>query len=332
VRGASIISEFATLPLAALDPDVAAQTVAFYMRDVDLGGAPARGGRVGSCDVMRLWDAAARASLNPNLGLSLGAGLHPRALGVLGYLLVSSATLGDAFSRCRRYRRLLDTASFDMGIDDGRAWLRFRPATTRHYSEAIVASTVALVRQAIGRAVRPVLVSFEHARPRSIAAHREFFGIAPQFGRRGGSRVAFDAGLLAVPCVTADPDLAAHLESAAEGALERLPSESREIDAVRGAILASIAQSESAGAPAIARSLGMTARTLHRRLSARATTFRELQERTRMEVAERLLRDFELTTELIASRVGFSDASAFSRAFRRWSGRSPRAYPATLGG
>jgi AraC-like DNA-binding protein len=331
VKGASILSEFAMLPLSALDPDVAARTVAIYLGDENAGRSGGRRARLASCDVMRLWDSAARASGDPNFGLGLGAAIQPRALGVLGYLLVSSATLGQAFERCRRYRRLLDTASFEMSIEDGQAWFRFRPATTRHYSEAIVGSTVALVRQAVGLAVRPALVTFEHAQPRSIAAHRSFFGVTPEFGRRGGSRVAFDAALLALPCVKADPDLAAHLESAAQGALLELPSDAPVIDAARSAILASIAQSRDASAAAIARGLGMTTRTLHRRLSAHETTFRALLERTRMVVAERLLHDLDLTAEQIALRVGFSDGTAFSRAFRRWSRRSPRAFRASLG-
>lgn len=84
--------------------------------------------------------------------------------------------------------------------------------------------------------------------------------------------------------------------------------------------------------PAAARALGMSPRTLRRRLAQEGTTYRELSQSRRCEAARELLRNPELTLQGVAVELGFSDLTAFHRAFRRWSGRTPGEYRAALGG
>jgi AraC-like DNA-binding protein len=92
-------------------------------------------------------------------------------------------------------------------------------------------------------------------------------------------------------------------------------------DTVRSEILAALAQARDPTIEIVAKGMAMTPRTLHRRLSSEGTSYRELRDCTRIEIAKQLLRDLALTTEQIAFRLGFSELSAFSRAFRRWTGK-----------
>jgi AraC-like DNA-binding protein len=282
--------------------------------------------RVSLQKVKDLWEGAADATQDPDFGLHVGVSLEPRALGLLGHALERSASLRDAFDRMARYNRIVDSGSFGVETDDTLVWVRFRPGPCRQLAESSAASAVGLARRLTHRDdLAPRLVRFDHERPPEVAEHERVFRCLPEFGYHT-TEVAFDVRVLDLPCAAADAELAACLDRGAEAILAALPAATVFCDRVRDEVTRALLGGEILKVERIAKRLGTTVRTLHRRLQEEGTSYSTLVDRTRYDLARRLLRHGTESIDDIAYVVGFSDISAFSRAFRRWSGETPRAF------
>jgi AraC-like DNA-binding protein len=332
MKGPTILGTLAARVLQVADARGVDLTEALRALHLSREALAAEDARVADHVVVKLWEAAAHASGDPDFGLHVGADTTPAALGSLGYALATSATIGDAVQRCVRYARLLDTAPFEIAEVGNSLWIRFRPGAGRQYGEAFVAATVAILRRLTGSDVRPSSIFFEHPAPDTIAEHCRLLAGTPVFDHPAGNWVAFDASILLMPCVGADPILARHLDRSTESAIATLPIAPGVRAKVHEAILAHLAEAQVPTAESIARRLAVTTRTLRRQLRAEGATFAGLVDRARLECALRLLRDVTLGTETIALQLGFSEMSAFSRAFRRWTGQSPAAFRRRLFG
>jgi len=172
----------------------------------------------------------------------------------------------------------------------------------------------------------PLAVSFTHRAPRDDAPHRSFFGIAPAFSAKEDALVLPRALLLRTP-VRADAALHAYLVSqlasaaAAATSVRPLPFAER----ARAAVFQVLPSSPRAAV--VARLLGVSVRTLQRRLGEESTSYEAVVDGARRGVAEALLEDPRATIAEVARATGFSEPSAFSRAFKRWTRRSPRRVP-----
>jgi AraC-like DNA-binding protein len=162
-------------------------------------------------------------------------------------------------------------------------------------------------------------VSFAHPRPRDIAPLQRFFGTeAITFGA--------DETSLVLPVAALDLPLDAHLEVDAVSTLSMDPAPSRaRVESMWSLVAASLPELLARGATleAVARSLGMSDRTLQRRLEGEGTSFLEIQDAVREARARELLRDLDLPLLDVADQLGFSDLATFSRAFKRWTGHPP---------
>ena len=163
-----------------------------------------------------------------------------------------------------------------------------------------------------------------HAAPRSIAAHEDWFGCPVRFDADLDA-ILFSRETLARPNILGDEGISRYLISHLDAELSEI---AREPDLV-GQARAAIAQSLSEGAPKmaqIARGLGLSARSFHRRLSEHGMSFQSLTEETRRDLAEGLMRDESHSLAEIASLTGFSEQSAFTRAFKRWTDKTPATF------
>jgi AraC-like DNA-binding protein len=166
--------------------------------------------------------------------------------------------------------------------------------------------------------------SFEHARP---AHHREYtriFGDAVRFGQRT-TGLTFDRALLDRAQLHQHPELLALLRSQAERALDRIDQGLKPADQLRRYLLAR----PPARIPDIttaARDLGLSARSLRRRLAEEATSYRSLVRSTLEASAGHMLRDPGQSIQQTAHALGFSNVGAFHRAFKRWTGMTPVQY------
>ena len=191
-----------------------------------------------------------------------------------------------------------------------------------------MAAYVLLLLEWAGVARQPLSVSFQHDAPIDRTLHHSVFGADVSFGA-AFNELRFPAAWLARPIASHDDALFTFLERRARELGEGL--ESRDLlEAIRDAVATAL----PSGVPSlevVARSIGTGHRTLQRRLQAHETSYRALVDDVRFQRCKALLREDDLTVDAVSSQLGFSEARAFRRAVRRWSGLSPRGLRATLG-
>lgn len=184
-----------------------------------------------------------------------------------------------------------------------------------------LAAAVALGRSITQVAWSPIAVSFRHPEPAETGEHRRIFGCQPNFGA-GMNAIVLDRDLLQLPIVKADPGLCAVLDRHAEELLARYPRQDLLINRVRSALRDEM----NGGDPSlerIAAQLGMSGRTLQRRLRDLHTSHQELLDQMRRDLAVRYMQEPEMAICEIAYLLGFSERSVLHRAFKRWTGKTP---------
>jgi AraC-like DNA-binding protein len=182
----------------------------------------------------------------------------------------------------------------------------------------VFAAIVRVGRELTGTPLVPREVKLTRTAPRDPADHRRFFCPHVHFASREDALV-FDAAALDLPLITADAELHLTLERRTEELLGTVPSRDRFVSRVRVAIVKSLQAGTGASLAALAEALDMSARTLQRRLGDSSTTRSDLVDDVRHELAVRYVRGDLGSTE-IAYLLGFSDAAALHRAFKRWTG------------
>lgn len=277
-----------------------------------------------------LWAAAAEAAGDPLFGLHAAESVRAGGFDVLDYVVRTAPTLRASLERLARYNRLLhDAAAFT--LVPGPSVLRVehglgtpaRPASPQA-AEFTLASLVVVGRQLLPR-LRIAQVQFAHDALGPVAEYQRVFGIAPRFGTSGNA-LSFPAGLMDLALPAADPVLSRIVTAHAEQALAALPpvDESLAVQ-VRRLVAARL----PAGPPPleqVARELHLTGRSLQRRLKAQGQGYAGLVDEVRRELALRYVADRRLALGEVAYLLGFSEPSAFHRAFRRWTGATPAAF------
>jgi AraC-like DNA-binding protein len=278
------------------------------------------------------WHALRDTTGGSAFGLRLAQLVRLETYDVFGYLVASSATLGDSLLRAVRLIRLvLDTSRLSFHLEGDHASLLVEPLhpewTDVEMMEFEVAVIAVVARQITGRPLLDAAqVRFTHRAPSDLTLHERLLGRDLRFGAPHSGYV-FDSSLLLLPLVRHDPESCAELEQRAE---ELLAAERRATQ-LRLEVRAALSAELRGGSPTIERVaevLRMHPKTLARRLQAEGSSFRRLLDELRLQLAERYLKQPALTIEEVAFLLGYSEKSAFNRAFRRWTGRPPRALSA----
>lgn len=280
---------------------------------------------------VELWATAGRITQDPDLGLHVAEAIRPGAFGALDYAVRTSATLGAGFTRLSRYHRVLhDTAQMEIEVDRHHAVLSHRlplpGGAPRPVSEFVLGAWVVTGRQATGVEWVPRQVCFPHAEPADISEHQRLFR-APLKFQHTRSELVLDRRLLDLPMLNADATLQPIVEAQLEALHDRVVLPNSTADSVRSILGDRLCDGEPR-LEILARELRMSPRTLNRRLQDEGTGFQRILSEVRRELAERHLRDGRLAIGEITFLLGFSEASAFHRAFKRWTGVTPAAYRA----
>lgn len=292
------------------------------------GGEATPHARVPGALYFEIWEEVMRALRDPALPIAFATTVRLEDYHLLGFLALTSADGRAALHRLSRYLGLLTEAGEWVLEDRGRAiaarWFRRDVDFSlghRVGNECAVAQLIHVLRQLRRGDLTPAAVSFRHPEPPDASAHRRFFRCPIQFGAASDG-FTLDAALLGFAPVLANQALNGLLEGYAEELLARSPRGGLP-DRVREAVLRALPDG-APRLPRIARQLGMSERNLRRALEAEGITFRDLVDQIRRAQAEELLRSHAASSHEIALLLGFSEASAFSRAFKRWHGKSPR--------
>jgi AraC-like DNA-binding protein len=282
--------------------------------------------RVSPAQFCVAWAAATKLAGDPGLAFRIADATPPGAFGIVEYVCRSSATLGDALRQWCRYLRILDDA-VEVALvetEDGHSSVRVvtesdAPAPASH--ELCFALIVKNARSMLGGDFPVTEVRFTHTLPRQEQeTHRAYFGAPVRFGA-DHTELVLPGSTLDKRLTTADPSLLAILRAPAEAALSRGPVDAPLTDQVKRAIRGAL-ESDDAQLEAVARKLGMTGRSLQRRLKDEGTAFQAVRDEMRKELADRYLGQGMSFSE-ISFLLGFSEPSAFFRAFKRWTGLTP---------
>ncbi|WP_419912649.1 AraC family transcriptional regulator [Hoeflea sp.] len=265
-----------------------------------------------------------------DLPLKVAELLSPDDYGALGLAWKAAPTLMGSFSRVERYARLwTSVVEYELRqTDRGLLFILHRAGDRRLglrlSNEATLASAVSISRQVCPAQFAPIEVLVKHPEPKTLEFHEAYFKCPVRFGSElDALLIAHDD--LARPNKLGDEGITRFLLSHLDTEL----SEIRDDESLETQTKDAIARSLSEGLPKmadIARGLGMSARSFHRRLSDHGLSFQMLTEDTRRELAVGLLKDDRYSLSEVAFLTGFSEQSSFTRAFKRWVGSTPASY------
>ena len=276
---------------------------------------------------VRMWEEIPVLCNEPNFGLLLGETAGLMALTLAGHMIQASATLGDGLRRMLEFYRVFNDVH-PVALLETRDTARLRVKTRgtalegpRHATEFAFAWFISLARRATGVQIEPRVVRFEHHAPTDIRQHQRIFGCPLEFGAEAcETEVARD--VLDLPHVTTDVHLVEVLESHARELLRRLPARTDFAGRVRGVLYETLKRGES-GVDVVAHELKMSPRTVQRHLQEEGTSHQAVLDDLRRDLALGYLEDQSLAIAEIAFVLGFSDQSAFHKAFVRWTGKTP---------
>lgn len=294
--------------------------------------------RIPGANHLALWREAVRQTGDENLGLHLGEAFNVGTFGIPGYVLINCQTLGDLIEKVTRYTRLFCQVGhicftvsdgmvlFECNCDcDAAEHLKSCQLEELRYSvECTFASLLTVVKDLTGKRLLLAAAWFQFAAPANTVEYERIFAAELRFSMPA-NRLVFDVNCLDWPILSSNAALLALFEQYAEAMLHDIT----QTKPYSQRVMQAIAQQLTGELPtidAIARELAMSARQLQRELQAEGTSFQQLRNATRKELALRHLENPTTSIYDIAFLLGFSEPSAFNRAFKRWTGKTPGRY------
>lgn len=290
-------------------------------------------GGFGFPEFVALAERALELTGDDGLGLRLAEQSSEAAFDVVAHLTMHAPTLRDAVALCIQFQRLLmEGTALTLRERGDAATVRceFPRSTTRGdrlLAEFVTGGFARLIRVFTGHAARLRAVSFEHPRPPHARAYTRMFGGAERFSQRF-TGVEFDRALLDRRQLHHHAELYSVLHSDAETKLERLARGQRFVDRVQQYLLA-VPPRRMPDMASVARDLGLSTRSLRRRLADDGVSYKALVQSVLERRATQLLSDPSRTIQETAAEMGFSDPSAFQRAFKRWKRMTPGQFKLT---
>ena len=286
--------------------------------------------RISVISQMNFLDAVSKASGDDWIGLTLGEDFDLRKLGMLYYVGASSHRLGDALRRLERYVRagneaLIVRTQLGKVCRIAMTYAGVPRHKDRHQIEFFAVALLRLCRQFVGQKIGPLSVSFVHHRSGDLRRVQRLFGCEVQFGA-DSDEISFDADVTDFPLVGDDPFLNELMLKNCEDAIAVRASNASPFRTVVENVIAPLLPHAEAQAKTVAVRLGLSERTLARRLTAEGLSFGEILDNMRRDLATHYLEEPNLQVSQIAWLLGFHQPSAFTHACRRWVGKSPLEY------
>lgn len=278
-----------------------------------------------------LFEWLAESLQRPYLGLELAERGGPETLGAVSYMFMGSRDLETALRNLGHYLLAVQEGSrFYLEVDGEYAFVDYsvldnRISRRRQDSEYSLGYTWRLMQLFSANSCRLTMVEFEHEQhSRTDGPFRRVFH-APVLFRRRANRLHFRSELLKTPSRSGDPFLFPILEAHIQASIAEVARIESFADQVR-AQLTHEALAQALRAREIANRLGVSEATLHRRLKRESTSFKTISDEAAKSLASLLISQRSLSVSAIASRLGYSETAALTRAFHRWFGMSPRQY------
>jgi len=281
-----------------------------------------------------VWEAAAEATGDPCFGLRVGKSIRPTSFHALGYSWLASRTLMESLERLSRYHHIISTAPIELTLETEGASCVLTESFKRSKEEAALPAMyrvmaadaffmaiVELCRTASNKHFSPLSVTLTHEDFDRAGDYISAFG-APVIFRAERNALFFDLKKMEAPLPGDNIDLATANDKVTEHYLASL--DPRTVATEVRELLIELLPSGTINQTDIARRMNRSLSTLQRQLNVEGTTYQELRDDTRRHLAEDYVQEKRLALSQIAYLLGFSDQSNFSRAFKRWTGQSPR--------
>jgi AraC-like DNA-binding protein len=284
-----------------------------------------RGARLGWAVVQRVWEQVTARIGDPLFGLQLAAAIPFGAANLIDYLVLSSPDIGAALGKLARYSALINEADrMTVVARDDRASMRFQiSGSLSHHTEMVVALFARRARELFGPSWSLTHVSFAHAAQGPLESYEEVLKV-PTYFDCPVTEAVFPRELLALPMAGADATLNANLTAQAEellAAIKPPQAEASFVAMIERTLKDGLAKGDLT-LMRLANQMGLSVRTVQRRLRAAGLTHRELVRGLRHKLARQSL-DAPISQGQIARSLGYSGTGAFQRAFKRWSGIAP---------
>lgn len=274
-------------------------------------------------------DEAAQYTNDPYFGLHMGEFAEAGSWSILGYMMMNCKNLGEAFEKSARYSRIIGN------LIEARAELKFNkikvifftpphaPKMSRHCFEATFSSSVRMMRTFTGIQINPLEVTFVYPEPESLAEYERIFCCPVRFGRKENS-FTIAMSIVNTPIRMANPALLEYFEKYAQDFLAEMERNNEHTRAVTKIILSRL-DDEALSIEKVAREMAVSVRTLQNRLEDEGVAFSDLLKVIRQKLAQKYLRE-NYSVEQITYLLGFSEPSVFRKAFKKWSGVTPREF------
>ena len=293
-----------------------------------------REARLPEAEAAALFNRAAALLGDEALGLHVGEQIRPGHYGALGYVAMACDTLGEALACQQRYQGLvLSIAPMQMraeGTAVELSWSAEPRPDYRHLAEFNLAALLSFVRWISGQPLRPLRLDLMTPAPADLGEHQRVFGCPLRF-QQAQYRLLLPADWQRLPLSQPDPAMRGLMDRLAERQMQQLARADDPVAPAR----AQIARQLGEGVPElgkVADALHLSPRTLQRLLQEQGLSFTQLVETVRRELAERYLAEPTLDLTDLAFLLGYSEQSAFQRAFKRWTGQTPGEYRRALAG
>jgi AraC-like DNA-binding protein len=321
MAGAAVLDLLKAVQRARVQPAPLCRAVGLDVTSLEDPGA-----RVSTRVVTRLLALAEQRARDPWIGLHSGEHAEPR--GPIFYMMLSSPRVMEGLRRAQHFSGLLiDTLRLTTQSEHRVASLIFEVndavfSASRHAMEYLLMGIVSALRYAVGASFSLRGAHFCHHRAGSLNEAERAFGCRVYFGQ-SDDRIVFPSSALWTAPRFANRPIAEEIEKFSAALGSRIAQRTTISERAEQATRALLASGVRAKGESVGRSLGMSSRTLQRRLAEEGTNFRALRDAVLWEVVEVLLSNPLLKIEAVALSVGFSDAAAFSSAYRRWKGYPP---------
>jgi AraC-like DNA-binding protein len=282
--------------------------------------------RLTTSEFFALWGALERTAGTRDLGLRLGSSAVPHQYDVVSMAALHAPSLGEALKKLARYKRLVCPEQVTIEITQGEARVRFQwdLATGNppdFLIDATFTGTLALASRGTNKSITARRIELTRRRADEALLYR-YFGCEVRFDAPVDLLV-LDEAALSEPFVTHNSDLLTLMVPQLEVALQERKNERSLADDVRVALSRSMS-GDRPSVEKIAKELGMSSRTLQRRLESVGATYQGLLDEVRRESARRLLAKTDIDAEEVAFLLGFEELNSFTRAFHGWEGTTPK--------
>lgn len=273
-----------------------------------------------------LWQAASEVTGDPAIALRVSTIVRANTLGIIGYLASVSESRRNAFELVRGLTPVLwEDVECDLESDGEIAIIRCRtggdPQRSRFTTEYAIGLMVTMSRLLGARRSDPLEARFSYSAPAYADEYERILGLPVRFDA-GEDGVVFPISMMDSSNPTADAALRQLLQRYAADQLAKIPASVRFSQRVR-ACVHSMLPLGNLTAETVAAQLGMSERTLRRRLHGEGTSYQQILNDVRIELARHYLTQEKPGIAEVAQILGFSDQSAFTKAFRRWTGQTP---------